>query len=358
VHRLRVAALVILPAIAVLAASDLAVRHWYSRSVFRLLFDILGSRGAEEQIVFRKPLARFDAVAGYTCIPGVHIVSLVKGRVRIDSRITIGGDGYRIAGQASGSTRNPGLWIFGCSYTWGLGVNDDETFPWIVQRAMPAFQVRNLGGNGYGNLQALLQMRDAVRNRIPLPRIAVLVYNDFDLARNVASPSYLRMMNASGQSFERPRASVPAGSVDDSGGLRIGWIPLFQPPTGNAAAEESPEPDLEYQIRVTQALLDSFYEICRQNGIAAVLAVQSRPSGDPMVEYARRAGYVLADIFVDLDERGGWRYRLQPVDGHPNRAAHAQYAARLLDTLRALPGPPSPGAAPIGCCPGTRERRN
>src|SRR5260370_37797359 len=104
---------------------------------------------------------------------------------------------------------------------------------------MPALQVRNLGGNGDGNLQAVLQMRDAVRNRIPLPRIAVLVYNDFDLARNVASPSYLRMMNASGQSFERPRASVPAGSVDDSGGFFIGRVPLLHTPTANSTVEES-----------------------------------------------------------------------------------------------------------------------
>ena len=333
-HRLRVAALIILPVVAVLGASDLAVRHWYSRSVFHLPFDILGSRGSEEQIVFRKPLARYDAVAGYTCIPGVHIVSLVKGRVRIDFRITIGDDGYRIAGSASASTRKPGLWIFGCSYTWGLGVDDEDTFPWIVQRSMPDFQVRNLGGNGYGNLQALLQMRDAVQNHVPLPRVAVLVYNDFDLARNVASPSYLRMMNASGQPFERPHAAVPVGSLDELEALRIGWIPLFQSPAGDAA--DSPEPNRQYQIRVTEALLDSFYEICQRNSIAAVLAVQSQPSGDPIVEYARSAGYVIADIFVDLDERAGWRYRLQPVDGHPNRAAHREYAAKLLHTLRAL----------------------
>jgi len=82
-------------------------------------------------------------------------------------------------------------------------------------------------------------------------------------------------MNASGRPFERPHASVPAGSLDNSGVLRVGWIPLFQSPTGNATTPDSPDPDRAYQIRVTQAILDSFYEICACNRIAAVLAVQS-----------------------------------------------------------------------------------
>src|SRR5437879_1593276 len=153
---LKIAAFTLLPSVVFLAISDLAVRYWYHQPLWRLAFNVLSNHSSDpESTVFRKPLARFDPVVGYSCIPGVHVVSLTKGWARIDFRVTIGDDGYRVTSRASDSQKKPDLWILGCSYTWGLGVNDEETFPWIVQSSMRELRVRNLGGNGYGNLQAL-----------------------------------------------------------------------------------------------------------------------------------------------------------------------------------------------------------
>jgi hypothetical protein len=316
-----------LPTLVLLFVCDLGTRFWYDRSLWRLAAGIVSQR-AEERTLFRKPLARFDPVVGYACIPGVHQIALVKGQVRLDFRVIIGDDGYRITSRFPAAPGAQELWISGCSFTWGLGVNDEETFPWLVQAAMPALRVRNLGGSGYGTVQALLQLRHAEEDGLPLPKIAVVVYNDFHLERNVAAPPFLRMMNKS-NAFEPARASVPTASLDSHGALQIAWLPLFQ-----GLPDPWPDPAPDYEVRVTTAILDDIRTLCRRHGIIPVFAIQSRPSGDLVLEHARQTGYVIADLWIDLDERASTRYRLVPVDRHPNPRAHAAYARKLLAALR------------------------
>ena len=331
-HKAKIAVMAALPAALLLLAMDLGCRFWYGESLWSLSYNSLGARSEQERVIFRNPLARPDPVTGYLCVPGTHTISLVKGLHRVDFRATIGEDGYRIAGPASTGARNrPELWISGCSFTWGLGLNDEETFPWLVQSAMPEYNVRNLSLNGYGTLQALLQLRDAVSRKQRLPEIAVVVYNDFHLARNVAAGSFLKMMSGTGQAFNRPEINVPAASLDRNGNLAIRWAPVF-----HLEQADLREPEIEYELRVTRAILDEFLAICRRYSITPALAIQSRPDGDPILDYARKAGFATANIWVDLDERAGRIYRLYPVDSHPNSRAHSLYAAKLLAALRGI----------------------
>ena len=328
----RTSVFAVLPSLFLLLVSDIAIRYWYGEPLWKFAGDIITRRTAEERIVFRKPLARSDAVTGYSCIPGAHKISLVKGMARIDFQATIGPDGYRITSpNPSAPEHRPQIWISGCSFTWGLGVNDDETYPWLVQAALPGFRVRNLGGNGFGNIQALLQLQAAIANEEELPRAAVVVYNDFDLPRNVAAPSYIAMMNDSGSAFAHGDAAAAQASFDGDGGLHISFAPLFQVPP-RAAQDPTPA----YETAVTEKILDGISDICVRNAIIPVLAIQSRLAGDPIYEYAVKKGWVIANLWVDLDERAGTRYRLMPVDAHPNKWAHRAYAEKLLQTLRGL----------------------
>jgi hypothetical protein len=147
----------------------------------------------------------------------------------------------------------------------------------------------------------------------------------------VAAGSFLRMMSGTGRAFNHPEVSVPAASLDPSGNLAIRWAPMF-----HLEQADLREPPLEYELSVMRAILDEFLAICRRHSITPVFAIQSRPAGDPMLDYARKAGFAAADIWVDLDERAGRLYRLFPVDSHPNPRAHSLYAAKLLSALRGI----------------------
>jgi len=330
--RLRTLVFAALPALVVLAVCDLGIRYWYGVSAWTLATDVLLRHSGPEHYVFDGPLARADPVVGYACIPGVHRIILVRGVARLPFRVTIGSDGYRVAGPDRHAGALPEVWIFGCSYTWGLGLDDDQTFPWLVQSAMPGATVHNFGGNGYGNVQALLLLRHAVESKARLPRIAVVVYNDFDVERNVGAPSYLRGMDATGEAFRRSGVAVPFVSIGGDGRPEVRWFHLFHGET-----IQQPEAGRAYALRVTDSVLDEIDSICSAHEIAPILAVQSQPEGDPVVTHAREKGYIIANLFVDLNERAGRRYRLLPVDGHPNSRADRVYADKLLPVLRGVP---------------------
>lgn len=91
-----------------------------------------------------------DPVLGYAAIPGARVSALRK---RFDTTLydvvyTISDRGVRVTpGNPAGET-----WLFmGCSFTFGEGVNDDETLPaQFSEKLGRQANVVNLGLNGYG----------------------------------------------------------------------------------------------------------------------------------------------------------------------------------------------------------------
>ena len=73
----------------------------------------------------------------------------------------------------------------GDSYTFGQCVEDDETWPAALERALPGTEVLNLGVMGYGQDQALLRMR---RDGLPYrPDVVVFGFHPSNVRRNVLS---------------------------------------------------------------------------------------------------------------------------------------------------------------------------
>ena len=57
--------------------------------------------------------------------------------------------------------------VLGGSFAYGLGLSDQETLPWLMQRAYPGVEWLNLATSGYGTYQALLTLEsylDKIRN--------------------------------------------------------------------------------------------------------------------------------------------------------------------------------------------------
>ena len=117
---------------------------------------------------------------GYVHLPGQYRITLNHSYT---FRATYGDDGLRVthppveASSASGDKEE--IWIFGCSFTDGWSLNDEETYAWLLQEKLPAYEVRNFGVDGYGNLQALIQLKEALRAGRRPPRVAVVTYASF-----------------------------------------------------------------------------------------------------------------------------------------------------------------------------------
>ena len=119
---------------------------------------------------------------GYRHRPGRYRVA--QGELRFV--VTHGDDSLRTTGPPGAHERpeDGEIWIFGGSFTHGWGVNDRQTFPWLLQERMPRLHVVNFGVSGYGTLHALIQLEAALARRGP-PNLAVIAYASFHDLRNV-----------------------------------------------------------------------------------------------------------------------------------------------------------------------------
>lgn len=100
-------------------------------------------------------LAVRDPLLGYTLPPGGH---RQEGDVSYDINI----DGLRIGPPSTGTPEGCVL-FFGCSFTFGEGVNDNQTFPYLVEvKTLGRFQTRNFAVSGSAPHYALAQVESGM----------------------------------------------------------------------------------------------------------------------------------------------------------------------------------------------------
>ncbi len=277
------------------------------------------------------------ATLGYTHIPGRFAVTLNKGapfsatHLPNTLRVTHPIDSY---GE---SRRKEEIWIFGCSFTYGWGLNDEETYPWLLQERFPESEIVNFGVGGYGTIHSLLQFRDALR--IKSPKVAVLAYGDFQDDRN----TFLRRRRKAVAAVNNLGPLVqPYARLDAQGGLQY----LF------AAVEYTEFPGMRYSAfahfienqynqfedsfihshDVSKALILEMAKVAREHNVTFVIAGISGADGTlEVLKVANEHGLLSVDISVDSRVPAN----TLPTDRHPSAVANRKYAEALEGFLRA-----------------------
>ncbi|MCB1166305.1 MAG: SGNH/GDSL hydrolase family protein, partial [Leptospiraceae bacterium] len=106
--------------------------------------------------------------------------------------------------------------IIGGSYTFGLGLPDHSTYPYILNGIWKDLAVRNFASSGYGTYQSLLRMEEEFSKSNPSVVIYGYIYNHE--LRNVGSYGHIVAMNLLPRSGQT--VSVPFVSVTKAGILR------------------------------------------------------------------------------------------------------------------------------------------
>jgi hypothetical protein len=278
-----------------------------------------------------------DAELGFRPLPGTyrfvfdHKYPWTLTNLPDTTRIT------RPVSAYTDSSPQPALWIFGCSFTQGWGLDDNGTMPWKVQERLPFYDVVNFGVGGYGTLQSLIQFRRALTER-PSPQVVVLVYADFHDQRNVRTDAW-RDANFN---FERfGTTSQPYARLDWSGNLVYGWgdgvVPLMGWRRRSAALNVAA---IGYgrvkalflrEHRVSELLIEQFANESRQRGIQFVLAGVWPNDGtrDMLRAFAERG---ITTVDVSTDQKNP--QNLIPYDGHPSAFANEHSANTLVRALR------------------------
>ena len=285
---------------------------------------------------------------GYAHLPGAFQVTL-DDKYRF--KATNGIDTLRITHPqtVSSSALKPEIWVFGDSVTYGWSVSDEETYPWLLQESHPEFEFINFGVNGYGTLQSLIQLKEALQKRRK-PKIVILAYASWLDVRNTFVRGRRKMLAVASDlgPTNQPYATLNGEQLEQHfDALSYREFPLMR---CSALVNMLEEAYNHYEERraqsheVTKLIVKQFADVCRINGIDLIVAnFTSDPTTADMEKFCRENQLATVDVYVDLSAKENNNL---PFDSHPSALAQSRYAQKLSSYLVDKSYVEQPGVVP------------
>jgi hypothetical protein len=275
---------------------------------------------------------------GYSHLPGAYTVTLPSG---FSYQATHLPNGLRITHPLETYGRNKlkrEIWIFGCSFTYGLALNDSQTYPWLLQEHFPEYEVVNFGVEGYGTVHSAIQLKEALK--AANPAAVILAYAGFHDERNTFSRTRRKLFtrwNSLGP-LSQPYAWLDAGNSLHFGFGEV-WYREFPLAAVSSAAllMDMKYDELEGRFfrshEVAEALVLYMAELAKTHGAKFFVAgIDRSAAAEQMLKFVRGRGISAIDISVDLKDSEN---NSGPHDAlHPSALAARRYADRLEEFLR------------------------
>lgn len=245
-----------------------------------------------------------DSELGFAHVPGARGVHRTAN---FTATYTIGAEGER---YIPAPVRPRGRILFlGCSFTFGHGVNDDQTFPYLLSRRWKDWRVVNkaVAGHGTAHAYAMLEKELAGDHK---PSIAIYAMLPAHIPRNYIRGSWVKMLAQSGKGH--PHYELSEGRV------------VFR---GLANPSQGPPSDIrlsQAENDLTLAMLREMQRQCRDRGVpfVVVLLPWHKPFPFDFLKELARTDMTVLDL-QDLPIKGF------PTDGHPNPTDHKRIAQRI-----------------------------
>jgi hypothetical protein len=225
----------------------------------------------------------------------------------------------------------PVLIATGCSFTFGHGLNDPDTWPWLLQEQLPTYHVVNIANMAYGTDQALLAAERQVTKSPGQTAAVVLGLGDFQIERNRSAQGWLSVIYP----YSKPMFAITPGGVEYKGQVHI-WSPpilsksdLFAH-AANIMANRAygVVPSHQQGTLLTVALIQDFAKRFQALGVKFAVAVLPYPNesvSDQALILERLYAAGIPTIRPDfprlpngrLERR---RFAVGATDSHPNRA--------------------------------------
>jgi hypothetical protein len=272
-----------------------------------------------------------DAELGYKPLPGKYTNTYsrrVRGsseweRLRVQETYTH--DGVRWTGECQPTSTN--VYIFGDSWVVGFGVNDEQTFAYLLQQARKDVCVRLFAVAGYGMTQSFIQFHKLL-GRIKPSDIIILGYADYFDVRTVESPSHLRDTRNwfKDHGLREERAMLPKAVLDDRGAIQITYVQRHCDENDHYCDQTDPPKD--EMARTTAALIN---EIAATSSAPVYLLHFKGSKQDPIFRFLsdsiRRISALNEDFdYVIRDDVLGF-------DPHPGPYWHYAISRKLIQTL-------------------------
>ncbi|WP_299146592.1 hypothetical protein [uncultured Tateyamaria sp.] len=277
---------------------------------------------ASKTVTKPRLLFRPDPVLGWAFTPGFRVD--LKGQGKIIQ--TIDDAGWRVVpGQPSGPA--PRVAVYGCSFTYGARLQDDETFCARAQQTHPDLRILNRGISGHGTVQNLLQFRrDVARGAVDAAVFAVFSDHRY---RNVPHPHRMEQF-LSPEWYRQGIEHIPVLRHGADGQAAITYVPIWQPITREAdLAPFLPDPGMLGMAM--QSVLAMVRDTARAAQVPLRIVLLDQLDMAFNAWMLQQGGDV-----VDISTPSDPAHTFLPDDAHPNAHANALYAERLAPVLADL----------------------
>jgi hypothetical protein len=283
-----------------------------------------------------------DEKLGVRLNPGTYQVTINK---QLKYTATHLKNGQRSCGIVESEfPRETSVAFYGCSFTYGTGVNDSEVYPFLIQEKFPDLKIENRAVPGYGQAQILLNLEQELISS-QKPDILILNYLSFHNERNTLNPSYRQKLRMGYQITERDdegiakfKCNYPYGSVEN-GELRLeqksiqeinSTFPLISYSASMNALQnvtDGKSIDAAEDEKVTLEMIDRIHEVCKSNGVEFVISTMMNDDvTNRLITHCLMKSIPTIDIAVDLTQKG---FTNAPYDQHPSAKAHKIFAEKL-----------------------------
>ncbi len=280
------------------------------------------------------PYNVFDAQYGYGPLPGTYTLFLANPArekvFRWSARI------MEDRSRATAPTPTQGartLFIYGDSWIFGWGVNDENTFAWHLQDALKdqGWAVRHFAQGGYATIHALIRHRQ-LAPRLTQDDLIILGYASFYKDRNAGDPGFIRSMSAGLEALppelrEQCQDNSYPRAVMTPDGIDVALVPMLCS-RNDGYCDKPAIPEAE-KVAVTNAVHDEIIDTSKARVV--VLFIDGK-SDDPVIHHLRERGVRIVDARPRATE-----YFVQDsiygYDDHPGPLFHHYLFTKLRSEI-------------------------
>lgn len=307
-------------------------------------------QGSDEVVWYEGgDIYRADDILGYKPELNTHIYSIKKRNGETIYDVIYSTDEYsrRITPVQNREGRDKYILFFGDSFTFGDGVNDDETLPFYVATLASDYQPYNYGFSGYGTQQMLAKLQSQqLRQEVEEKQgIAIYTFLDYHVQRSIGS---MGVYNQWGR-------IMPFYTLDSNNNLiRKGnfttgrpllstlYIIVGKSQTAKYFNVDLPPRTTEHHIELTARIIesshDAFVEQFDNDNFYVLFFPGVSGQANKIIPYLEKAeiNYLDYSTLYTREQSDLWI----AGDGHPKANGYKIVATKLVEDLKIAPTPP------------------
>jgi hypothetical protein len=233
----------------------------------------------------------------------------------------------------------PKVALLGCSFTYGYGVYDSESFPFLLQAKNQAIQIQNYAVPGYGTVQSLLQLDHVLAQN---PKQVVLNFSSLHFMRNTLNLFYRQSLKLGYTRSRKSSTNFMSNSkfpfVEEGGDAVMyeEWSDVYSNWPGReqfAAINwiqslwDRVQYDKTENINATFEVINQISEKCQSENVAFIVScIDSTSATQELKQKCINKQIKWAELNFDFTNE---KLTNLPYDTHPNAEGHRILADKI-----------------------------